>query len=235
MPFTADEAQLSEFFSFYGPVASVKILQRDGRSIGKGFVQFQNPADAAKARKGTGIDFNGRQLEIRFASEPPPARTEGRPAGRSGAATTSGKTVFVGGLSYNSTQESVAEFFKGCGNLQQVRVALDQEGNPRGFAHVEFDTDEAVQAALALSGQALDGRSIRIDVAGAKGEKPAGGFASRGGPQRRGGFSGGRSGGFGGRSGGFGGRGGAPRGGISKNKGSIVPGAQGKKTKLGDE
>ncbi len=248
LPYAATDDQLREYFASFGEVASVKILQREGRSTGKGFVQFVNPADAAKAKEGANNqDFQGRTIAVRFSSEPAPEPSFGRRPGgfqQRGPSGNEGNTIFIGGLSYNSTKESVQEFFSQCGNISSVRVATDPEGNPRGFAHVEFDSQDAVKAALAMSGQFLDGRAIRVDTAGAKGEKPAGARPFGGAPRGNfGGFSRGPAGGFGSRGaprggsfrggrGGFGGRG-APRGGIdaAKRKGTVQE-FKGKKTKL---
>lgn len=229
LSYNVNEDQIAEFFGVYGEIANVKLLQRDGRPAGKGFVSFNNPNDAAKAKAANGMDFQGRAIQVRFASDPIPQQQDRQ--GGSPRRAQNPNTIFVGGLSYNSTSDSVGNFFGQCGNVTNVRVATDPEGNPRGFAHVEFDTAEAVQAALALTGSELDGRSIRVDTAGAKGERPAGGrsFGEQGGrPPRRGGF-----GGFGGpRRGGQG----RPQGpgatmDAAKKKGTMQ-GFQGKKMKL---
>ena len=104
---------------------------------------------------------------------------------------------------------------------------MNEEGRPRGFAHVEFDSPQAAMKAVQeLNGVALDGRELRLDISAGRG-----GQGGRGG---RGGDRGGMRGGRGGRGGGFrGGRGGF-RGGFDNsikaaNKGTIVQG-QGKKT-----
>lgn len=209
LPFSAGEDQISDFFGKYGEVVSVKLIQRDGRPSGRGFVKFASPASAAKAVAANGQDFEGRPLIARYASEPAPER---KPFGSQGQGQreASGTTVFIGGLSYQSSQDSVQSMFSPCGSIVAVRVATDPEGNPRGFAHVEFDSEEGVKKALELSGQELDGRRIRVDVAGNRPEKSGGHFG--GNSRGRGGFGGGRGrGGFGGRGGrgGFrGGRGG---------------------------
>ena len=108
---------------------------------------------------------------------------------------------------------------------------MNDEGRPKGFAHVEFDTPEAAKSALELNGGDLDGRQLRLDLStpSRRGGGFGGGFGGgnrgdRGGRGGRGGFD---RGGRGGR-GGFGGRGGrgAPRGGFDSvknaNKGNIV-------------
>ena len=225
LPYTANEDQIAEFFGVYGEIANVKLLQREGRPAGKGFVQFNNPSDAAKAKQANGMDYQGRPIQVRFASDPIPQQQDRQ--GGSPRRAQNPNTIFVGGLSYNSTSDSVGQFFGQCGNVTNVRVATDPEGNPRGFAHVEFDTPEAVQAALGLTGQELDGRSIRVDTAGAKGEKPAGGrFGGQGGQGGQGGFGGRppRRGGFGApRRGGFGGRPQGPGAAIDHAPGRFLP------------
>lgn len=100
--------------------------------------------------------------------------------------------MFIGGLSYNSTVESITAFFSGCGDVASARIVTDKEtGKPRGFGYVEFyDVDTAKKAYKALNGGNLDGRNIRLDSA-AQRDRPQGG--------ERGGFGGGNRGSFGGR------------------------------------
>ena len=213
--FTATQDQVTEHFKKYGDVVSVKLIERGGRPAGRGFVAFKTEAEAIKALEANDQDFLGRKLLVRKASDPIPVREGGDKSGSSAA---DGTKIFVGGLSYTSTEQSVKAFFTKCGDIKEVRVAMGQDGKPRGFCFVEFTSVEAAQKAKALSGEQLDGRPIRVDMAGAgKGRDDNGG--SRGG---RGGFRGGRGsgrGGFRGGRGGFGGgRGG--RGGFRGGRGS---------------
>ncbi len=161
-------------------------------------MSYRSARDASKAVEANGSDFQGRTMTVRFASDPvprPPERPQTHEAGpppepRPGG---SGTTIFIGGLSYQSTKESVEAFFSHCGRVQAVRIALNEDGRPRGFAHVEFDSEEAVTKAVALSGQQLDGRNIRVDVAESRsgGRSSRGGFsAPRGPPRGRGSFGG---------------------------------------------
>ena len=78
---------------------------------------------------------------------------------------------------------------------------MGEDGRPRGFAHVEFETHEMAKEAMKMAGKSLDGREVRLDLSQSK--KREGGF----GGGRGGGFGGGRGGSFGGggRGGGFGG------------------------------
>jgi len=187
LPFNVTEEELKSFFEEYGDIVSVKILMRNNRPTGKAFIQFATHEEAVKAKEANGKDFNGRAIIVRLSSEPQPEKPERQErherAPRQSHSNES--TIFIGGLSYQSTQDSVSKFFGQCGNITAVRVATDQEGKVRGFAHVEFDSSEAVQEALKLSGSELDGRKIRIDVAGNK--SSSGGFrgSQRGGSRGR--------------------------------------------------
>lgn len=61
-------------------------------------------------------------------------------------------TVFVGNISFDSTQESLADFFSQVGEVKDVRIPYGDTGKPRGFAHVEFADVETAQKALELHG-----------------------------------------------------------------------------------
>jgi len=148
------------------------------------------------------------------------------------------RTVFVGNLSYEIQEDNLYEFFKDCGEIVAVRWVSDRETNQfKGCGFVEFSETSAVEKAVALNGQDLLSRSIKVDPAGQKkdGSGGRGGFRGRG--DRGGGFrgrgdrGGGFRGGRGDRGGGFrGGRG--DRGGRGMGmaaRGTAVP-FQGKKT-----
>lgn len=229
LPFNATENDLIEFFSQYGEVTSAKIISRDGRSTGKGFIQFSTHEEAVQSKQANGQDFNGRAIQVRFSSEPAPERTPRQGFGQQRAPrqnTNNANTIFIGGLSYDSTTETVGELFGQCGNISAVRIATNPDGQPRGFAHIDFESPDSVEAALQLSGTMLDGRKIRVDVAGNKSGPSSGGF--RGAPRGDRGFGG--RGSRGARGGGNRGRGGFG-GGMNRNKGAIQE-YQGKKKKF---
>jgi RNA recognition motif-containing protein len=110
--------------------------------------------------------------------------------------------IYVGNLSYTTTEESLRQAFENFGTVNSVSLISDKyTGESRGFAFVEMpDKDEAAAAISGLSGQELDGRTLNINEARPRTENRGGG----GGGSRGGG--GGNRGGGGGR-GGYGGRG----------------------------
>ena len=96
-----------------------------------------------------------------------------------------GKNIYVGNMSYDTTQERLQELFEEYGEVTSVNVITDrQTGRPRGFAFVEMDTDEAASAAItALNGRDVDGRTLTVNEA--KPRAPRSGGGSGGGGGRR--------------------------------------------------
>ncbi len=117
------------------------------------------------------------------------------------------KKLFVGGLSWDTTDDSLRNAFEQFGELGEVKVVLDREtGRSRGFGFVEFtDGGSAETAAQEMDGQEIDGRSIRVNEANDRPPRRSGGGGG-------GGYDGGGGGGYGGGGGGGGGRGGGGRG-----------------------
>lgn len=74
------------------------------------------------------------------------------------------KKVYVGNLSYHTTEDTLRTLFSEFGEVSSVNLITDrQSGRSKGFAFVEMSTNEAAQAAIAgLSGKSLDGREITV-------------------------------------------------------------------------
>ena len=108
--------------------------------------------------------------------------------------------IFVGNLSYQTTQDDLQSAFSAYGGVERVNIVTDRDtGQSRGFAFVEMTDADAAQAAIAqLNGAELHGRTLNVNEAR---PKPAGGGGGAGGGRRFGGGGGGgnRSGGGGGR------------------------------------
>lgn len=117
------------------------------------------------------------------------------------------KNIFVGNLSFNSTEESIRSAFERYGVVNSARIMTDRDtGRSRGFAFVEMENEtEAEQAITALNGSTLDGRAINVNEARPKPDRGFGGAGGGGGGNR---FGGGGGGGGGRKPGGGGGGGG---------------------------
>ncbi|MDP1808156.1 MAG: RNA-binding protein [Actinomycetota bacterium] len=112
--------------------------------------------------------------------------------------------IYVGNLSYDTTETQIREAFAAVGEIESVSLIIDRDtGRSKGFAFVEMTNDaEAKSAIEQLNGTEVDGRTMNISEARPREE--------RGGS--RGGFGGGRGGG----GGGYGNR--APAGGHNRTR-----------------
>ncbi len=112
------------------------------------------------------------------------------------------KNLFVGNLTFDTTEDALRELFSPMGEVQQIRIMTDRDtGKSRGFAFVEMASDEdAAKAIAALNGKELGGRALTINEARPRPERSSGGYRPSGGG---GGYGGKRRGG-GGRDGGRG-------------------------------
>jgi RNA recognition motif-containing protein len=99
--------------------------------------------------------------------------------------------IFVGNLSYQTTQEELHAAFAQYGNVENVNIITDRTtGQPRGFAFVEMtDANEAEAAINQLNGAELRGRALNVNIARPK-PSGGGGFGGGGGRPRRGGGGG---------------------------------------------
>jgi len=110
-----------------------------------------------------------------------------------------GNRLFVGNLSFNTTEESLMAAFQEFGEVVEARLMTEREtGRSRGFAFVEMATPEAATKAIEeMNGAVLDGRPLRVNEAEARPERGGGGGGGgfRGGGGGRGGDRGGGRGG----------------------------------------
>jgi cold-inducible RNA-binding protein len=91
--------------------------------------------------------------------------------------------LFVGNLSFNTTQEQLQDLFAAHGNVIEVDIIMDKfSGRPRGFGFVTMESKEAGDAAVtALNGKEIDGRALTVNEARPREERPRGGGGGYGG------------------------------------------------------
>jgi cold-inducible RNA-binding protein len=99
------------------------------------------------------------------------------------------KNIYVGNLSFATTEETVRSLFEAHGTVDRVNIARDRDtGQPRGFGFVEMSNDnEAEQAMAALNGRDVDGRTLNVNEARPKTERAFGGGGNRSGNRSGGG------------------------------------------------
>lgn len=99
------------------------------------------------------------------------------------------KKLFVGGLSYETTEATLKETFSQAGTVESAKIIMDKmSGRSKGFGFVEMSSEEEAQKAIEMfNGKEIDGRSVTVNEARPLESRP-----------RRSGFGRGKRG-FGGR------------------------------------
>jgi RNA recognition motif-containing protein len=85
--------------------------------------------------------------------------------------------LFVGNLSFNTTENDLQDTFAPHGTVSEVNLMTDRAtGRSRGFAFVTMSSPEEAQKAIdALSGKSIDGRALTVNIARPREERPGGG------------------------------------------------------------
>jgi len=77
------------------------------------------------------------------------------------------KKLFIGGLSYEATDEVLKEAFSEIGTVESAAVVMDRySGRSKGFGFVEMSSEEEAQKAIeALNGKEIEGRTVTVNEA----------------------------------------------------------------------
>jgi cold-inducible RNA-binding protein len=115
------------------------------------------------------------------------------------------KRIYVGNLSYQTTESDLTSLFEQAGQVDSVNIITDRDtGRSKGFAFVEMSAEDADKAIAQFNGVEVNGRALTVNEARPREERSG----NRGGYGGGRGSGGGRSGGRSGGGGGGGGRGG---------------------------
>jgi nucleolin len=190
LPDSITEDVLRQLFEATGgTVVNVTLPKhRDtGRPRGFGFVTLSSADEAASARDALdGSVQAGRAISVRpFSSEPPKPGTRSE----SPSAQTGDRTLYVGNLPYDTSQQEIEELFaqNGAGPIVRVHLPAGPDGRMRGFGFITLGSaDAATSAIIALREAELRGRRLMINIAHPRGERPPGSM----GPPRDSGGSG---------------------------------------------
>ncbi|TSC93832.1 MAG: RRM domain-containing RNA-binding protein [Parcubacteria group bacterium Licking1014_1] len=88
------------------------------------------------------------------------------------------KKLYVGGLSYDTTEAALKEVFSAVGTVESAVIIIDKMTNrSKGFGFVEMATEEEAQKAIeTLNGKELDGRNLTVNEAKPMEPRARGGF-----------------------------------------------------------
>ena len=199
LSFNTTEDTLRSTFGEFGTVTDVFLpVHRDsGNPRGFAFVTLSERDAVEKAIAAwDGKELDGRTLKVN-ESKPKVDYAAGGGGGGFNSAGLADVKLYVGNLSYESTEESVRAAFAQYGEISDCFLPTDREsGAIRGFAFVTMAAADA-EKALAMDGAEIDGRAVKVNESQ---------------PKRGGGRGGGRGYGGRGRGGGGGYRGGGGRG-----------------------
>lgn len=154
---TVGEDQLLETFRGSGPIISVRVC-RDiitRKSLGYGYVNFQNHADAERAINTMNFtQIGGRKVRLMWQQRDPALRISGQ------------GNLFVRNLDGSTDHKSLVELFAGYGPILSAKVIADGEGKCRGYGFVHFkDENSASQALAKMNGKQVEGWSNPLYVA----------------------------------------------------------------------
>ncbi|KNC85492.1 hypothetical protein SARC_02329 [Sphaeroforma arctica JP610] len=206
----ASQTTLKDFFTQFGEVKEAQVVMTKGkdRTKGFGFVTFVEDATVQKVLDAAPLKMGERPIEAKRCvanaerKEKPankkPAQTNGafntKPAFTAGGGNYHGgnfeQKIFIGGLSPETTEESVKTAMSKFGAVEEVRVMKDKlTGKSRCFGFVTFENKLTVSIVTQKSHYEIDGKQIEVKRAEQRPDPRAGGaMPSRGG---RGGMRGG--------------------------------------------
>jgi nucleolin len=139
------EATLRTLFEAHGTLVKCKHLHAKGVA----FIEYESHENAAKAQAATnGAEVDGAYIDVQFSGDKPGA-AEGTASGTAGES----NTVFCGNCSFRTEEWAIKQFFEQIGEVAAVRIAMNDEGRPKGFAHIEFaNAADAAKAVQDLNG-----------------------------------------------------------------------------------
>lgn len=161
LPYHCDSAQLAGILQQYANPELVEVLydRHTGKSRGFAYVTMSSVEDChAVIENLDGSEYGGRYLRVNFAD---------KPRKRDLLYPETEHKLFVGGLAWSVTSESLYQAFKDYGNVVSARVCYDGEtGKSRGYGFVCYATRSEMENALAsLNGMELEGRAMRVCLA----------------------------------------------------------------------
>ncbi|XP_045119935.1 heterogeneous nuclear ribonucleoprotein 27C-like isoform X10 [Portunus trituberculatus] len=153
------QESLQRYFGQYGEVIDCVVMKNNetGRSRGFGFVTFADPNKVDAVLKSGPHELDGRTIDPK-ACNPRSMQKQKRNG--------NWPKVFLGGLPSNLTETDLRNFFSRFGGVMEVVIMFDQEKKKsRGFGFLSFETEEAVDRAVAEHFVNINGKQVEIKKA----------------------------------------------------------------------
>mmetsp|Transcript_45480 Transcript_45480/g.67018 ORF Transcript_45480/g.67018 Transcript_45480/m.67018 type:complete len:232 (+) Transcript_45480:157-852(+) len=186
LDYSTSEARVREEFQAFGEITDVFLpLDRfKKRPRGFGLVTFSTRRAAEEAiAKMDQTQLDGRTIRVNESRPRGEGPLRGAPEGASGGGggfNSGGDNkdvkLYVGNMSYDTTEETVRATFQPFGDISDCFLPMDRDrGRPRGFAFVTMAAADAAKAIEAVNGMEVDGRPLKVNPAQAKGSWGGGG------------------------------------------------------------
>ncbi|KAH7847852.1 hypothetical protein Vadar_030923 [Vaccinium darrowii] len=148
------DSQLYDFFNQAGQVVSVRVCRdmSTRRSLGYGYVNYNNPQDAARALDLLNFTpLNGKTIRVMYSHRDPSIR-------KSGAA-----NIFIKNLDKAIDNKALHDTFSTFGNILSCKIATDPSGQSKGYGFVQFENDESAQNAIdKLNGMLINDKQVYV-------------------------------------------------------------------------
>ncbi|KAK9840037.1 hypothetical protein WJX74_002389 [Apatococcus lobatus] len=170
MPFSLEEDEIREYWSYCGDIEEMDLMRfpDTGRFKGIAFITFKTEEACEEALKCNDTEVDGQHIRVERCKS---AGYKGK-AGEAGAAPDTTKppppkkpaqktagyhVAYVGNIAFAVGAHELHELFKDC-DCKKVRLHTDRHtGQSKGFAHVHFKDEAALDKAMALDGSELNG------------------------------------------------------------------------------
>mmetsp|Transcript_14366 Transcript_14366/g.31129 ORF Transcript_14366/g.31129 Transcript_14366/m.31129 type:complete len:377 (-) Transcript_14366:57-1187(-) len=173
LSFDAVESELRSAFSEHGAVSKVQMpLDRTtGRSRGFAFVTMATADEHVNAiDQMNEAEVSGRTIYV-SESLPKEKVAENKKKYKQTKKKEEGTKIYVGNLNFDTTQADLQATFEAFGKVSDCFIPSDFEGNPRGFAFIQMEEEDALEAIEKVNGTELDGRTLNVNKSLPKGTK----------------------------------------------------------------
>ncbi|KAH9757785.1 polyadenylate-binding protein [Citrus sinensis] len=151
-----NESQLYDLFSQVAQVVSVRVCRDQSKrsSLGYAYVNYSNPQDAANAKEALNfMPINGKPIRIMYSHRDPSIRKSGY------------GNVFIKNLDTSIDNKALCDTFAAFGTVLSCKVAIDSNGQSKGYGFVQFENEEAAQNAIKmLNGMLINDKQVYVGL-----------------------------------------------------------------------
>ncbi|CAJ1331565.1 unnamed protein product, partial [Effrenium voratum] len=179
----ASEQDIIDLFESCGEVEMICLQVNQLRNGKFGHVKFFDTEAVDKAAGLAGTPVKGVPIRVDFAEDKPLAAYRvGKDRTVPETKPEDCRTIWVGGLPGEVTEEEIREFFGKCGEIREIRLDKSKRSGTL-FCHLEFADTQCVDRAIRLSGERIASAKIRVDYAENRGLVPGSGSKKPGPPE----------------------------------------------------